>query len=129
MKQLPETLSLDEAVAFMINLSYVPEKYSIKDLLEGFRNDAENSFHMAKENIEKDLYNKLCEIQDFRMELARCVREAIAIEMDLVRDGYSSKLKVDTSAFTANKIITPSLIEWADDIGFRSEERSVGKEC
>lgn len=118
MKQLPETLSLDEAVAFMINLPFVPEKYSIKDLLEGFRNDAENSFHMAKENIEKDLYNKLCEIQDLRMELARCVREAIAIEMDLVRDGYSSKLKVDTSTFTADKIITPSLIEWADDIGF-----------
>ncbi len=118
MKQLPETVSIDEAVAFMINLSFVPEKYSIDDLLEGFRGDAENNFMKVNDKPQKDFYNKLGEIQIIRMDLAECVREALEMEMDLIRDGHSSKLKIESSAFISDKIVTPSLIEWADDVGF-----------
>ncbi len=117
MKQLPETLSIDEAVAFMINLPFVPTQCSIEKLLDALSAEEHNKYVDSSSKIEKTLHITLSEMQDHRITLAEVIKKILIIEIGLVRDGYESMLQLDEPNSISARIITPSLLEWGESIG------------
>ncbi len=118
MKQLPEALSIDEAIAFMINLPYKPDEYSIEDLLQGFRDDAANKCLELENLLEKNLYHHLMQVQELRISLSKHLREILEIEKKLTQEKYDRDIKFDRNSFVTEKIITPNFIMWAQNFGF-----------
>ncbi len=118
MKQLPETLSIDEAVAFMINLPFVPTKCSMEELLDALSAEAHNKYVDARSKIEKNLHMTLSEMQDHRITLVKIIKKVLISEIGLIKNGYDSVLRLDEPNSISGRIITPSLLEWGERIGF-----------
>jgi len=49
-KSLPSSLTIEEAVAWMINLDYIPTGFTLLDMMAAFQEQAEVEFHNAKLN-------------------------------------------------------------------------------
>ncbi len=117
MKQLPETLSIDEAVAFMINLPELLEGISLEEILDVYVSHADNMAEEYGVTEEKDLRDDLIEIQEHRRDLAKLIKSALLNEIKLINLGFERELRISNESITAGKIITSSLINWADARG------------
>ncbi len=117
MKQLPETLSIDEAVAFMVNLPELLEGISIEEILDVYVSQADEITEKYGLPEERDLRDDLIEIQEHRRDLAKLLKSALQNEIKLINLGFKRTLKTSDESLTVGQIVTSSLINWANTNG------------
>ncbi len=116
--QLPDTLSIEEAVAVMINLPHITEGNDVEGFLEAFLEEAEINSINASEKHTKDVWVTISKIHFHRLQLAKLLKEALKDELHSLEQGYNSKLRADIFTPEPYDIATSSLVDWAEDLNF-----------
>lgn len=117
-KEIPESLSLNDAAALIMNLSFMPGDNDLLDMLEYFREEAESLYDHAEDPVEKRRLTHQIDMHNARLAMAISLFDALNAELDCIRNGIDSKLKIDEDSFGSEKLLTASVIDWATHIGF-----------
>ncbi len=121
-KRLPETLSIEESVAAMINLPYITEDGDVEGILENFLEaileESEINSINASDKHTAAVLTTINKIHFHRLQLAKLIKEALQDELDSLAQGYESKIRVDIFTNKPHEIATSSLVEWADELNF-----------
>jgi len=120
-KELPPTLSVDDAAALMLNISYIPGSNDLLEMLSFFREEAQSKYDHAKSQDEREKYAAHIVMYLCREGLARSLIQAIDSELHSIRNGQESKLEVVEVQFGSEKLVTASVCAWAADMGFGIE--------
>jgi hypothetical protein len=120
-KELPESISIDDAVALILSFSYTPGTNSLRDMFSYFKEDAESKLDHAVTQFERDKYNTLLNLYEIRIELAEALYAVIGVELNNIRQKKESALEVYDDRFNSEKLVTASVCSWAYDLGFGIE--------
>lgn len=120
-KELPESISVDDAVALILGFSYTPGTNSLLNMLSYFREEAESKLDHAETDLERNKYKSLVILYQCREELAASLYRAIQAELDMINKQQESILEVSDGTFNSEKLVTASVCEWAYDMGFGIE--------
>ena len=118
-RELPTTLSVNDAAALMLNISYLPGANDLLEMLSFFREEAQSKHDHAKSQDEREKYAAHIAMYLCREGLARSLIQAIDSELHNIRNGQESKLEVVEVTFGSEKLVTASVCEWAADMGLR----------
>jgi hypothetical protein len=120
-RELPTTLSVNDAAALMLNISYIPGTNDLLEMLSFFREEAESKHDHAKSQDERDKYTAHIAMYLCREGLARSLIQAIDSELSNIRKGQESLLEVVEAPFGSEKLVTSSVCAWAAHMGFGIE--------
>lgn len=120
-EELPESISIDDAVALILGFSYTPGTHSLLDMLSYFREEAESKFDYAETQLERDKYKALVSVYRHRESLAFSLYKAISAELNNIDQKKKSTLEVSDGTFNSEKLVTASVCSWAYDLGFGIE--------
>ncbi len=116
--ELPDTLSIEEAVAVMINLPNINAGDDIQLILDKLYDESEAKFAEAKDQHTRDVWNTIIKLHFYRLQIAMLLKEALEDELHSLKQGYESKLRIDEFTPEPHDIATSSLVDWAEDIKF-----------
>ena len=116
-KSLPKTLSVDDAVALLINQNDWPCDTSLFNMLSYFREEAEVNLGNAETDEEQKKYKRLLGIHINREDFANGLYKLINDEIDAIKNGRASKLIIDDSSFGSVKLNTASFCRWSAQMG------------
>ena len=117
-QEYPSTLSVEDAAALILNISYLPGTNSLLEMLSYFIEEAEAKLDNADSQEEREKYEALRVMYTCREDMARTLIGAIQAELDSISKGKPSILEVADSTFGSEKLVTPSVFAWAYEIGF-----------
>ena len=120
-RKLPTTLSVNDAAALILNISYLPGTNDLLEMLSFFTEEAQSKHDHAKSQDERDKYTALIAMYICREGSARALIQAIDSELHNIRNGQESKLEVVEVQFGSEKLVTASVCAWAADMGFGIE--------
>ena len=114
---LPKSLTIEEAVALMVNLESLPNGKSVEDHLLDIYEDAGVTHDEAKSNqdpayvIERlDQHRLVCKS---RLNLANAITRSLNHEVTNTIDDEGSLLKLSSDSSVTVKLTTESVREWA----------------
>lgn len=115
-KSLPKSLTLEEAVAVLMNIESIPPTKTVDEFLDEIYEDSalEHGFSQDKgepEYIQETLLNRR-ELCGSNAKLAIAIKRALVMEIRNLDD--ESVLQENNENGTEFKITTQSLIAWAD---------------
>ncbi len=116
--ELPDTLSIEEAVAVMINLPSINAGNNVEAILEEIFDKSEAKFAEAKDQHTRDVWSTIIKLHFYRLQIATLLKEALEDELHSLKQGYESKLRIDKFTPEPHDIATSSLVDWAEDIKF-----------
>lgn len=92
--QQPTTVTLDEAVARLINLDYIPEGYTFDQITDGFLGYTQGLLEETEELTEKEIVQleRIAAICELRHELALKLKESIDYEIKRANTEVKSKV-------------------------------------
>lgn len=117
-KELPSSVSVNDAAALILNMSYQPGTNDLIHMMSHFREEAEAKRDNATDPDEREIYNCQAAMHLCREGLARSLIEAMNVEFGAIGAGKESILEIDENAFGSEKLKTASVLEWAENIGF-----------
>jgi hypothetical protein len=117
-KELPSSVSVHDAAALILNMSYLPGTNDLIDMISHFREEAGVERDNATDPGEREKYNCQAIMHLCREGLARSLIEAIELEFSAISAGKESILEIDENAFGSEKFKTTSILAWAENIGF-----------
>jgi hypothetical protein len=117
-KNLPPALSVNDAAALILNISYLPGSNDLLAMISHFREEAEDNRDSADNSDDREKYNCQAVIHLCREGLARSMIQAIGHELDALGKGKESILELADSTFGSEKFVTASVLAWAEQIGF-----------
>jgi hypothetical protein len=117
-QEYPPTISVEDAAALMVNISYLPGTNGLLEMLSYFTEDALAKLDNADSQEERNKYEALWRMYVCREGMARTLIGTIQAELDSISKGKPSILEVADSTFGSEKLVTPSVFAWAADIGF-----------
>ncbi len=117
-EELPESITIDEAVGFLLNIDYTYKSKDVIEMLENFEDEAKRKFGELEDPEEAQLALYLSDIHTKRISYARSVITYLEAELSSAERGEPSLLKIDANSFGNIKIISTSLHDWADHNGF-----------
>ena len=120
-RELPTTLSVNDAAALILNISYLPGANDLLEMLSYFTEEAQSKHDHAESKDEREKYTVLTAMYICREGLARALIESINSELHNIRNGQESKLEVAEVQFGSEKLITSSVCAWAAYMGFGIE--------
>jgi hypothetical protein len=115
-KLTPESITIDEALALMVNMDYIPDGLTVLDMTSAFLEEAEVEYENAvidrlpKEQL--SIYKTRLEICTLRHELAETVLDALKLE---VKSIDCSMLKLADLKSPVTRLTLDSVSEWAYD--------------
>ena len=116
--ELPLTLSINEAVSFIINLPYQPGTTNVLEMLSYLREEAESKRDHAKTAEEKQKFQAYVSVYLTREAMARSLMQAIDSETLAVEKGEESILEMADHTIGSVKFVTASVCAWASAKGF-----------
>ncbi len=116
--ELPDTLSIEEAIAVMINLPSINAGDDIEPILDKIFEESEAKFAEAKDQHTRDVWSTIIKLHFYRLQLAMLLKEVLEDELHSLKQGYESKLRIDKFTPEPHDIATSSLVDWAKDIKF-----------
>lgn len=124
-KEDPYFLSIERAVARMINFDYIPEGFSLLDMTDAFREDAEVAYQNGKLSaLSADELGKLRDRFD-ACEARHTLAIALLERLEAETKDLDSELDFDLTSDGAPRVSVPSLSTWAADnfgIGFSFDD-------
>lgn len=120
-------VSVDEAVARLMNLDFVPAPFTVLELLEGFLLEAEEKYERSSagtdNQIERNSHCAAMKVCDARLDLGKVLVEAIEAE---VKRG---KLIAKSNASSVQLLSWSAVKIWAEDLfGLTVLERVVAED-
>jgi hypothetical protein len=117
-KKLPKTLSINDAAALVMNISFLPNSTDLVEMLEYFQEEAESKYDKATGSDEKIKYKSHIAMTSTRVKMGKEVLAAINSELTCINNGEESLLKVEENNFGSEKLDTESVLYWASVYGF-----------
>ena len=117
-RNLPPSLSVNDAAALILNISYLPGSNDLLEMISHFREEAEVNRDSADNSDDREKYNCQAAIHLCREGLARSMIQAVRDELDALSKGKESILEVADSTFGSEKLVTASVGAWAEHMGF-----------
>jgi hypothetical protein len=119
--KLPETLSVDDAVALIINLPYTPGGINPMQMLAYFTEESAAMLDSAKTPEDKELCRYQLKTHQVREQLAEAIYDLLVTEIDRVRKGKPDTLELAEDSIGSEKLVTASVCDWAHNKGFHIE--------
>lgn len=120
-KELPSSLTINDAVALLLKISYIPGITDLLTMISYFIEEAESKLDNAIDLNEKDKYRALVSTHIMREGLARSLMGAIEAEITIINQGKNSLLEIQYNTFGSEKLVTSSVCAWGDHMGFGIE--------
>ena len=98
-KSLPPFLSVSDAIALMLNLSYTPGDVSPTHMFSYFTEESESKYDHASTPGEKEKYRYQLKTHKNREKMAEALIDLINTEIDKVRRGDESVLEIEDDTF------------------------------
>lgn len=117
-KELPPTLTVMDASALLMNISYLPGENDLLQMLSFFTEEAESNLDHAITKEERAIFGSRMLMYQHREALAQSIIAAINAELDSINNGEKSKIEVADDTFGSEKLVTASVYAWADEMGF-----------
>lgn len=117
-KELPATLTVNDAVALVVNISFLPGTTNLLEMLSQFTEGAEIELDRTKTKSERVKFTSHRVMYQCRELLAQSIVAAINVEIDCIDDGKESTLEVANDEFGSKKLVTASVCAWANELGF-----------
>lgn len=117
-KSLPSAVSVDDAIALILNIDYLPGSTSPIEMFSYFHQEAEVRRDQATNAVERDKYDCLAVMHGARQLLGRSILDALDAEISSIRKGATSYLEVIDDEFGGERLVTASVLEWAKQNGF-----------
>lgn len=117
-KQLPPELSIDDAVALILNIDFLPGSTDLLDMLSYFREESESKQDYATSTDERSKQQGYVLMHQFREGLARAILDAIDAELSTIKKGGISELELVDDTFGSERLVTASVLHWAAYHGF-----------
>ena len=115
-KLSPSSITIEEAVARMINFDYIPTGFSLLDMTEAFQEEAEVEYENAKLDRlpEGELDAFMCRVEacKARQKLAKSLLEHIKQELNNPDD---SLLVLSSDSSSMQRLELESLADWASE--------------
>lgn len=112
----PSSLTIEEAVARMVNMDYIPTGFSLVEMTDAFREDAEVEYENGQiERLQKDEINKLklrMEACRIRHDLAQSLTNTLNEEIKRLDD---SMLVLADEKSSVPRLTLESVAWWASD--------------
>jgi hypothetical protein len=115
---LPPDLSIDDAIALILNIDYLPGSNGVLEMFSYFKEEVESKHDHAKTPDERRKYAGHILMHQFREGLARAIFDAIDAEISAIRNGGISELELVDNTFGNERLVTASVCEWASQRGF-----------
>lgn len=114
---LPKSLTIEEAVALMVNLDYIPEGVTLEEMLSAFQEEVDVAHYNAKleKKPEKELtaLGNRVKICDIRCSLATSLMIDLNNEIQALKDNQASLIELSKDAGSRTRITYQSLSLWA----------------
>jgi hypothetical protein len=115
----PYSVSINDAISIVLNMSYQPGNTSLPEMIGYFREEAESKRDGAKNDDERRGYAAQAHMHLFREGLARALIDALEKELHKVHVGHETLIEVDGQSTPGEeKLVTASVLAWAENIGF-----------
>lgn len=108
-KKLPSSVTIEEAVARMVNMDDIPEGFTLLDMLDAFREKA--SVELDNSPYDEDLRNRL-DTSTHRYTLAKSLIHEIESEL---KSGNSNLLKPSDDSSSVTRLTLSSVSDWSSD--------------
>jgi len=106
-------LTIEDAVARMINFDYIPEGFSLLDMTDAFRDDAEAAYDNAKlDTLSVEQLDKLRDRLD-ACEARHTLTMVLLERLERESKDPDSYLEFDLTSDAAPRVSLPSLSDWA----------------
>lgn len=124
-KKHSPSVTIEEAVALMVNMTYIPTGFSLLDMMGAFLEEAEVEYQNAKIDC---LHGNKIALLKLRAEacnakyvLVQCLLEQLTLALSNSDD---SLLVLSSDSSTEPKLVLSSVADWASDkYGFSIQER------
>jgi hypothetical protein len=117
-KELPRTLSIEDAAALILNIDFLPGSNRLREMLSYFMEEAESNRDKARTYAERNKYEVMLVMHQYRFVLAKAVLDAIDAELDAINNGRDSILELEDDTFGSEQLVTSSVLSWAAHNGF-----------
>jgi hypothetical protein len=122
MKNTPSSITVEEAVAYMVNMDYIPEGFTLLDMLEAFAEEAEVDYENASSDWTLKTRMESC---ISRYNLAELLLESLQHEVDHPENSMIVLADVSSSK---QRLTFESVADWAADrYGIGISARPVDK--
>jgi hypothetical protein len=117
-RELPPSVTIDEAAALILNISYLPGDAGLLEMLQYFREEAEAQYDKAQTMVDRQRFESRIRLFAYRADLAQQIIATIGAELAAIDKGRDSLLEVVDGSFGHEKLGTGSVYAWAEHIGF-----------
>jgi hypothetical protein len=126
-KSLPSSITIEEAVAFMVNMDYIPTGFTLEDMLSAFEEEAETEYENA---LSEHLSNE--KIATLKIRLDACVARhslALLLLQDLrneISNPHDSDIILSNEKTSVPRYTLESISDWvADRYGIGISEQAL----
>ena len=107
MKKVPASVTMEEAVAYMVNMDYIPEGFTLLEMLEAFSEEAEVEYENDPTNLMLKTRKDSC---NSRYILAERLLESLQYEVDHPED---SLIVLADETSSKQRLTFESVADWA----------------
>jgi hypothetical protein len=119
MSTSPHSVSINDAISIILNMPFQPGNTTLPEMIGFFREEADANRDRALTEEDRNRFAAQATMHKYREELARSLIDALENEVKKVYAGQKSVVELDTSAAPGEeKLVTASVLAWAEDIGF-----------
>jgi len=114
----PKTLTIDEAVARIVNLDYIPEGFTLEEMLSAFQEEAEVNLEAAGPfSLEDDLEDMEIRLQacNARLAFAKSIQEALNNQIEDINLGKDSLIDISPDNGDQSRLTSESVAHWASE--------------
>ena len=124
-KELPRSISINDAVSYLVNIDYTPNSKDVIEMMRHFLIEAQENYDNENDSEEKELLGRYVVLYQARIVYAKTIWDCIEEEIDGTKKYGSGILKLDPDSPGEDKILVPSLLEWSRHYGFGIDQLNI----
>lgn len=106
------SITVEEAVALMVNLDYIPVGYTLLEMTAAFIEQAEVDYENAQLDCLPETYVDSLKLHQARHTMAKCLLAQIESEL---RHPADSLLSISSDSFSVTRLTFDSVVYWASE--------------